>query len=167
MMIRKAKKEDSLNLAVLSIQVWLHTYAASGIRNEISYFVLDTFTPAYFKNSIENKNYRVCVAIKDNHLVGYVTAHLTSFWQDESNGYEIDKLYVQEHFQGRGLGKRLLAEISTQCGGTFWLSTWKYNDKAIGFYKHLGFIDVGTRYFEFGGEAHENCVLAIKQERGT
>jgi hypothetical protein len=35
-MIRNAKKTDSINLAALSIQVWLHTYATEGIRKEIS-----------------------------------------------------------------------------------------------------------------------------------
>ncbi len=34
-MIRSAKKDDCLNLAALSIQVWLHTYAPEGITAEI------------------------------------------------------------------------------------------------------------------------------------
>ena len=167
MIIRKANKEDSLNLAALSIQVWLHTYAATGIRTEISRYIFDTFTQKYFEKSIENPDSQILVATKDNHLIGYIRAHFGSFWKDESNGYEIDKLYVQNHFQGRGLGKRLLNEISTQYGGTFWLSTWKYNHHAIAFYKHLGFIEIGTRYFQFEGEAHENCVLAINPGYGA
>lgn len=133
MIIQKASKRDSLNLTVLSIPVWLHTYAASGIRNKISRFVLDTFTQTYFEKTIQNSNYHILVAIKDDHLVGYIRAHFTSHWQEASNGYEIEKLYVQENFQGIGIGKRLLTEISTQCGGTFWLTTWKYDHKALGF----------------------------------
>ncbi len=33
-MIREAKPEDCVDLAVLSLQVWLHTYATKGIREK-------------------------------------------------------------------------------------------------------------------------------------
>jgi diamine N-acetyltransferase len=85
-----------------------------------------------------------------------------SLWKDKSNGYEIDKLYVQSPFQGRGIGGSLILEVAAQYGGTFWLSTWFRNEKAIGFYKHLGFIDIGHTCFEFQGESHENRVLLFK-----
>lgn len=43
-MIRVARKQDAINLAVLSMQVWLETYAQEGIRSEYSHHVLNTFT---------------------------------------------------------------------------------------------------------------------------
>jgi diamine N-acetyltransferase len=162
-MIREANKKDALNLAALSIQVWLDTYAVTGIRTEISKFVLSTFSQDYFSSIIDNKNYKILVALEGGLLVGYVMANFEAIWQDSSNGYEIDKLYVQGHFQGKGIGKRLLAEMSKQCGGTFWLSTWKDNINAIAFYKRIGFKDIGSKLFEFEGEAHENRVLVVKQ----
>ena len=162
-MIRKANKTDSINLAALSIQVWLHTYASEGIRKEISSFALKTFTEEYFNNLLNDPNYRILVFIKENHLVGYILAHLDSFWQDQSNGYEVDKLYVQEHFQGKGIGRKLLSELAVRYGGTFWLSTWVHNEKAINFYKHFGFIDIGHTYFELDkDELHENRILAYR-----
>ena len=161
-MIRRANKNDSINLAALSIQVWLHSYATEGIRKEISDFVIGTFTEQYFKDLLNNPSYRILVFIKEDHLVGYIMANLESFWQDQSNGYEIDKLYVQEHFQGQGVGRHLLSEMAAQYGGTFWLSTWIHNKKAISFYKDFGFIDIGHRYFELDKELHEHRVLAFK-----
>jgi ribosomal protein S18 acetylase RimI-like enzyme len=160
-MIRKAKKEDSLNLAALSIQVWLHTYAPDGIRRGISEFALGTFTEQYFKDLLKNPDYRILVFIKENHLIGYAMANLKSLWQDQSNGYEIDKLYVQEHFQGKGIGRCLISEMAALHGGSFWLSTWYHNWNAINFYKHMGFVDIGHRYFELEGELHENRVFAF------
>ena len=113
-MIRRANKNDSINLAALSIQVWLHSYATEGIRKEISDFVIGTFTEQYFKDLLNNPSYRILVFIKEDHLVGYIMANLESFWQDQSNGYEIDKLYVQEHFQGQGIGYSLLRDMLMQ-----------------------------------------------------
>ncbi len=163
-MIRNAKKSDSINLAALSIQVWLHSYATDGIRSEISGFVIRTFTELYFNQILNDPKFRILVYIKNNHLVGYVMINLESYWKDKKNGYEIDKLYVQEHFHGNGIGRQFLSEIEIQYGGSFWLSTWVNNDKAIGFYKHLGFIDIGYTYFELNNERHENRVLAFKRE---
>lgn len=88
--------------------------------------------------------------------------NLQSVWKDKLNGFEIEKLYVQEHFQGRGIGKALLSEVTIRYGSTFWLSTWIHNEKAIGFYQHLGFVDIGKKYFELEGESHCNRVLAFK-----
>lgn len=161
-MIRKAKSEDAINLATLSIQVWLDSYATDGIRKEISQHVLTSFTESYFSELIACQNYGILVYEEKEHLVGYIMANFNSLWKDASNGYEIDKLYVQFPFQGRGIGRSLILEMAARFGDTFWLSTWFRNEKAIEFYKHLGFIDIGHTYFELQGESHENRVLLFK-----
>jgi len=55
-------------------------------------------------------------------------ANLESVWENELNGYEIEKLYVHENFQGKGIGRVLLSEMTTRYCGTFWLSTWEHPD---------------------------------------
>ena len=83
-------------------------------------------------------------------------------FENKINGYEIDTLYVQEHFQGQGLGKEMLLQMAKYFGDTYWLSTWVYNLSAIAFYKYLGFEDIGKIMFHLGDELHENRVLAVK-----
>ncbi len=166
-MIRNAIEKDSLNLAALSIQVWLHSYATDGLRQEISRYVLSTFTEQYFKVLLKNPSHRILVFIENDNLVGYAMANLQSTWEDTLNGYEIEKLYVQEHFQGKGIGRALLSEMAIRNGGAFWLSTWVHNKKAIGFYKHLGFVEIGFKNFELEGEYHKNRVFAFKAHDET
>ena len=162
-MIREANKKDSINLAALSIQVWLHTYATDGVRKELSSFVLNEFTKEKFLSHINNPDYRILVAIENDHLVGYVMINLKSFWKNESNGFEIEKLYVQEHFQGTGLGRKLISEVMDRYGDAFWLSTWVENKAGIGFYKHLGFVDVDHLDFKLSeDEIAENRVLVFR-----
>ncbi len=160
-MIRKANKEDCLNLTALSIQVWLHSYARSGIRNKISRYALSTFTEQHFNKLLDDSKYRTLVFTEENHLIGYIIVNLKSYYQDKSNGYEIDTLYVQEHFHGKGIGRKLLLEIKKRFGQKFWLSTWIKNENAIGFYKHIGFKDIGQKFFKLEDELHENRVLAF------
>ena len=122
-MIREASIDDSMNLAALSIQVWLHTYATQGIRKEISKYAMQQFTAQYFESIFLNPSHQILVFIKEHHLVGYIMVNIESIWQDKSNGYEIDKLYVQEHFQGKGIGRNLISEMALRYGETCWLST--------------------------------------------
>ena len=161
-MIREANKGDVLNLVALSIEVWLHTYAKDGIRNEISKHVLSTYTVKYFEELLGNPDYKILVAIENQHLVGYIVVNLVSFFESELNGYEVDTLYVQEHFHGKGVGRNLLSEVKAQFGSSLWISTWVQNKEAIGFYKYLGFKDIGSTQFDLEGEQHENRVLATR-----
>jgi len=161
--IRPAKKEDCLNLAVLSIQVWLDTYAVDGIRSELSNYVVSNFTETLYLEKLNDKTFPIFVVEKDNHLVGFVMLNLSATFENESNGYEIDTLYVQSHFKGFGLGKKLIQHVQNKFGITCWLHTWINNHNALGFYDYLGFKDVGNMYFDLEGEKHENRVLVLNK----
>ncbi len=168
--VRPATKQDSINLAALSIQVWLHAYARDGIRTGLSEFVFSTFTQNYFDGLLDNPDFHILVCVCNDHLVGYIAVNMTAVFESnvefnnsnsQDSGYEVDTLYVQEHFKGKGIGKRLLHEAQGYYGEKLWLSTWVHNFEAIAFYKHLGFNDIGEVYFELEGERHENRVLAL------
>ncbi len=162
-MIRDANRNDCQNLAALSIQVWLHTYAIEGIRKNDSNYVLTTFTEQYYTNLLETPIYRIFVHVEKDNLLGFIVVNLESFFKDESNGYEICTFYIQEHFQGQGIGKGLLNEIIKNHGNLFWLSTWVHNSAAINFYKKFGFKDIGTIDYKIGDELHKNRVFSYGQ----
>jgi ribosomal protein S18 acetylase RimI-like enzyme len=159
-MIRLAKKSDCQNLAALSIQVWMHTYATEGVRNEISNYVLTTFTEKYYLDLLEKPSYKIFVYVEKPNLLGFIVVNLESFFKSETNGFEICIFYVQEHFQNQGIGKSLLNTIKEKHGEVFWLSTWVHNTAAISFYKKNGFKDIGSRNFQLGDEFHENLILS-------
>lgn len=158
-MIRKANKSDCINLAALSLEVWLQTYSVDGIRTENSKFALSAFTETYFKKILFESKYRLLVCTEGVYLRGYVLVNLNSHFESEENGFEIEKLYVQGPFQGRGIGKKLLSAIKTRYGNKFWLYTWVRN-KSMKFYKKNGFQDIGQYKFKLGNDTIENRVLA-------
>ncbi|MBI9091338.1 MAG: GNAT family N-acetyltransferase [Desulfobacterium sp.] len=159
-MIREANDGDCINLAALSMDVWLQTYAIEGIRTESSTYVLSTFTEKYFKGVLREPNYRLFVYIDGVYLRGYTLVNLESQFESAENGFEIAKLYVHGPFQGNGIGRKLLSEVRARYGDRFWLYTWVRN-KSIGFYKKNGFKEIGQYTFEFGSEMIENCVLGF------
>ena len=162
-MIRKANSGDCLNLAALSLQVWLHTYANEGIRDKISQYVLSTFTEYHFRQLLIKSNIEIWLYIKNDHLVGFIAIDLDATFKDSVNGFEIMTLYVSVHFQGQGIGRKLLQYVNAEHGSNYWLSTWVKNYKAISFYHDLGFEVIGELSFELEGELHSNPVLAYTE----
>lgn len=165
--VRPATANDCVNLSLLAGQVWLHTYAFNGIRDGISQFVQDNFTPANFEKQLKDPDWKILVCQQGPFLVGFVSLNLTAEFEHRNNGFEIDKFYVYPHCHGQGIGKALHQAIIDQAGSRFWLSTWVHNDNAISFYKHLGFQDIGITWFDFEGKKHENRILAYKDDVGT
>jgi diamine N-acetyltransferase len=162
-MLRPARPGDARNLAALSIQVWLHTYATEGLREALATFVLTEFTEARFQQRIAEPRHRVLVEERAGHLVGY--ADLDFEAPRKEARVELATLYVQEHFAGRGIGSQLLAacaeEARQRCGcPDLWLSVYHRNERAIAFYRNQGFTECGSFPFEFGGERHLNLILA-------
>lgn len=166
-MIRKAQKSDCLNLAALSLQVWLQTYATEGLRLKISQYALSTFTELHFQTILSNDPCDIWVYIKEDHLVGFAAVDLASHFNDNANGFEVTTLYVSEHFQGQGIGRQLLDKIKAHYGLPFWLSTWVHNFKAIHFYNNLQFSIIGHLNFDIDGELHENYVFSSKKVNKT
>lgn len=157
-MIRRASDSDCNNLAALSLEVWLQTYSVDGIRTENSKYALSTFTEEYFKQRLRDSKYRLIVFEEGIYIRGYVLVNLESQFQNEANGFEIEKLYVHPPFQGHGIGRKLLLEIKAQFGDRFWLYTWVRN-KSVSFYQKFGFKNIGLHSFRFGDDTIENYVL--------
>ncbi len=163
-MIREANKSDCINLVALSLEVWLRTYCVDGIRTENSKFALSTFTEDSFRQILADENRKLLLFTEDIYLRGYVLVNLQSHFQKAGNGFEIEKLYVQEAFQNQGVGRQLLQEIIERYGGNFWLYSWVRN-KSIQFYKLFGFEDIGQYNFMLGNDTIENRVLAYNDNR--
>jgi ribosomal protein S18 acetylase RimI-like enzyme len=164
--IRPALATDASNIAALGMQVWLHTYAKEGIRQEISDFVFASFSPASIAGLIADSTKFVLVVQHNVHLLAYAVVHLGSPCPNRPEiKNELATLYVQAHFAAQGLGTALLQackEHLATLGGTpqFWLATWHRNTSAINFYIKQGYQRQGSSYFQLGEEQHENFIFS-------
>lgn len=164
LMIRAATVADASNLAALSIQVWLHTYAKSGLRNALSDYVLAEYTPEKIAERLGDENQVFIVYEQNAHLVGYLRLLFDSSCPtDPSSRAEIATLYVQEHFLRRGIGSKLLEYTFDFCSkhgiNGVWLSVNHENARAISFYEKHQFQRNGSIFFHLEDEQHENFIL--------
>ena len=164
--LRPAVAGDALCLSVLAMQVFLDTYATSGIRPAIAREVVVGYSEQAFCSAIASPRTRVCVAEWADHLIGFAQVTLNEVHMLAPAGAqsELLRLYVQEPFAGKQVGTRLLAEAERLAGqsGTevLWLTSWVHNLRALGFYAKRGYEDHGLTHFTFEGESHENRVYA-------
>lgn len=145
------------------MEVWLRTHCVDGIRTENSRFAISTFTEESFQKILSDSNRRLFVFTEGVYLRGYILLNLVSHYKQDESGFEIEKLYVQEAFQGQGIGTRLLQEVKARYGESFWLYTWVRN-KSINFYKSFGFRDIGRYDFKLGNDTIENRVLSYNKK---
>lgn len=160
--IRAATAQDALSIGVLGIQVFLDTYATEGIRDSIAQEALDSFLPENISKIIATPETLIMVAQINHHLVGCAqialrTAHDLIADQDAA---ELQRLYIQERFTGRGVGYKLLqnAEQHARLGGAslLWATVWIGNDRALRFYPRQGYEHLGSPLYRFQNETHEN-----------
>ena len=164
---RVAEADDALCIGVLGMQVFLDTYATEGIRPAIAREVLEGLSPERIEAIILAPNHAFIVAEINDHLVGFAQVGLRTSHElvARPEAAELQRLYVQERFTGRGLGTRLMREAeafisSTQGAATVWLTAWVGNERARSFYPRRGYAEVGSTQFVFQGEAHENRLYA-------
>ncbi|WFR96195.1 GNAT family N-acetyltransferase [Rhizobium tumorigenes] len=171
MEFREAVADDAANVAALTTQVFLHTYAKRGVRTALSTYVLSEFTADKFRQAVEDEQQMFIVCEEDNHLVGYVRlAFKAPCPSDDRLQSEIATLYVQEHFLRRGIGTQLLNRalqtFQHRGAAAAWLSVNHENADAVAFYERHGFQRAGSTDFELDGERHENFILRRALDEG-
>ncbi len=153
---------DALCLGVLSTQVFLDTYATQGIRPALALEVLEQHSVAVYDALLADAGVTILVAECAGHLVGFSQVR-------DGDGHaqvpaaaasELRRLYVQERFTGRGLGRDLLrqAEKAAAARGAemLWLTAWEGNARALQFYPRCGYEDLGGTIYSFGGDDYPN-----------
>ncbi|MEM7501963.1 MAG: GNAT family N-acetyltransferase [Pseudomonadota bacterium] len=102
----------------------------------------------------------------DGELLGYakLCANRPIDCVADPSPFQIERIYVDQHTQSRGVGGRLLTHamrVAESNGGrTIWLSVWNINASARRFYERHGFDVVGETYFMLGPERQDDVVMA-------
>jgi GNAT superfamily N-acetyltransferase len=163
---RPGTEADALCLSVLATQVFLDTYATEGIRAAIGHEVLEQLSTPAVSAMLATPGMRFILAERAGHLVGFAQLTLDAVHElmPHPPAAELNRLYVQERFTGRGLGKALLARAETlaraEGASTMWLTAWVGNARALAFYPRCGYQDFGPTIYEFRGEQHGNRLFA-------
>lgn len=134
-------------------QTWHETY-----QGKLPQWLVDKITPEFaFEVTKRHDPASVFVALVDDEVVGYAEfANPAREPSDYPNCAELGAIYVLNRCQGLGIGRKL-AQAVFDALPTKRVVLWvlEFNDKAQGFYRHIGFHPTGQVQTEDGGASKE------------
>lgn len=171
--IRKAEPSDAEQIAALGTAVFTYTFKASGCSDaQLQAYLDEAYTTDAILSTLTSSSYYTLVAVEPadpTTILGFALLNTASTEPViEAGNYarpvELQRLYVNLHAHGRGIGKGLMAEaerIAREEWGkaTMWLGVWERNSVAQGLYGKLGFTRVGEHVFDVGGDAQTDWIL--------
>lgn len=147
--IEDAQPEHVEEIADVLYRVWLATYPSEELgitKEDIEYRFKDRKSESNLQERREeisglDPNRRFIVALDSGKVVGLCRGDRG----EEFN--ELKAIYILPEYQSRGIGKMLWEEMYNffDPSKDIVVHVASYNDKAIGFYKKLGFVDTGER----------------------
>jgi ribosomal protein S18 acetylase RimI-like enzyme len=165
-LLRDATPDDALVIGVLGTQVFLDTYATSGIRALLAREARSHFSTEAIAALLVQPQTRFVLAERAGHLIGFVQlgfgAKQALVAADPA--VEVQRLYVQARFNGQGVGKSLIDAAAARAAAAgaraLWLTAWVGNVHALTWYRRQGWRELGSTDYLFEDERFENRVFS-------
>jgi diamine N-acetyltransferase len=164
--LRLADGADAPCLSALARQVFLETYATSGVNLPLAREAEAQFSVSTLLERLREPCGRTTLAERSGHLIAFAEVMLGARHALLPPGpsAELTRLYVQAPFLRQGVGRQLLgrAEALASAGGasTLWLTAWVGNKRALAFYASQGYKQLGSTNHSFEGVVVENRLFA-------
>jgi diamine N-acetyltransferase len=150
--VRHISKEELWLVRELALEIFPVTYREIVEPEQIDYMMELFYTPENLLKQFESGQVFLII-YREGKASGY--ASYTPL--NESGEYKLNKIYVDTRLQGKGLGRSLMndviARVKDAGGISLQLNVNRFN-KAVGFYKSMGFVlnkeellDIGRGYF--------------------
>lgn len=150
--IRKAGKEDLWQIRELALVIFPITYREIVTAEQIDYMMDMFYTAGNLLTQFESGQTFLIIYYEEK------PAGFASYTRiDEAGIFKLNKIYLDQRLQGKGLGRILLTDVISrvkEADGTLLQLNVNKNNKAVGFYRSMGFtiseevlLDIGNNFF--------------------
>jgi diamine N-acetyltransferase len=161
--LRSAGPEDAAALALIGAAAFLETYAGQLPAAAMIAHCAAHHTPkANLRLFEQGARGWLAEAASGGAPVGYALITEPDLPGARPGDIELLRIYALSRCHGMGLGKALLQAAIAGAAGheRLVLGVFGRNENALGFYRHHGFAEIGTREFNVGGLICQDYVLA-------
>ena len=157
--------EDIDTLITIGKETYFETFSSLNTPENMAAYLASAFNREKIATELGNENSTFLFLYREDQLSGYLKTNIDQAQTDlrESDGLEIERIYVRKQFQRQGLGKVLMEkgiEIARQEQKKYvWLGVWEQNETAITFYKKMGFEKIGTHDFYMGTDRQTDYIM--------
>lgn len=155
--------DDAPVIRELASQTWSNTYGHILSAEQIDYMFEMMYSVENLRKQMEEGGHRFFIAEIDGTPSGYI-----SIEQKDEKLFNFQKIYALPSLHGKGLGRFLveqgIAYLKSNNKPPFTIELFvNRENKAVGFYKHLGFEEIGTRDHYIGNGYYMNdYILNLK-----
>lgn len=147
--VRAAAREDLWQVGKLARLIFPGTYEQIVPAESIAY-MMELFYSAGALESQFDSGQTFLLLYFEGNAVGY--ASFTKL--NERGGFKLNKIYLDNRIQGKGLGKFLLFDlirrVKSEGGRSLQLNVNRHN-QAVGFYRSMGFRLMKEELLDIGG----------------
>jgi len=168
--IRRGIVEDAETLAPLAVKIFNDAFAGNPLNKpeDMHAYIAESLSPEQFKKELADAETIFFIAEIGGAMIGYAKLHehSTEDCVSDENPIELQRLYVDQSFHGKGIAGKLMNECFDAAARknyrTMWLGVWEHNYRAQKFYEKLGFARVGEHIFQLGSDAQIDWVMERK-----
>lgn len=159
---------DLDELQSLSLSTFSETYRHLNDPIQFDLYLQKAFSKEQLSTELKNTDSFFYFIQIDSKNVGYLKLNIGKAQSEsrEDHYLEIERIYLQQEYQGLGFGVKLLhkaLEIAKmKSKATIWLGVWEKNPDAIKFYEKMGYRKSGTHTFVIGEERQTDFVMEKK-----
>ena len=163
--IRQAGAGDHERIASLARETFVDSFAADNRPEDMAAYLAKAFGPSMQAAELTEPSSLFLIAETEDKPAGYarlVEASAPPCIQAKKP-IQLSRLYARKPWIGKGVGAALMTacideSIRRRCDG-IWLGVWGKNARAIQFYNHWGFVQMGTQPFVLGNDRQTDFVL--------
>ncbi|MEK4058340.1 MULTISPECIES: GNAT family N-acetyltransferase [Paenibacillus] len=163
--IKKCSREDLQILQQISVETFNDTFKYQNSPENMKTYLEKAFNYKQLEKELSNIYSEFFFISFNEELAGYLKVNINDS-QSEKTGddsLEIERIYIRIKFQRKGLGKYLIDKATDvamiQNKKMIWLGVWEKNEKAIDFYKKIGFVQTGAHSFFMGDEEQIDFIM--------
>jgi GNAT superfamily N-acetyltransferase len=167
LIIRSGVPADSAPLAEFAARTFADTFGAANDPAHLRAFLASAYGVEQQARELVDPDTVTLLATLDERLVAYAQVHRGAppACVGAADAVELQRFYVDRSAHGRGVAQRLMHAVrasARELGARhLWLGVWERNPRAIAFYARCGYVDVGHKTFDVGGDRQTDRVMLL------
>jgi len=147
--------ENLTEIRELAYKIWPIVYSSILSKKQLEYMLDEIYSLDSLEKQLTKENQQFIIVQQENTSVAF--ASFSMIRAHDNNTCKLHKLYVSIEEQGKGIGRLIINHISQKIKSpnpSYIILNVNRHNKAVDFYKHLGFsiikeedIDIGNGYF--------------------
>ncbi|MES2779359.1 MAG: GNAT family N-acetyltransferase [Bacteroidota bacterium] len=165
--VRAANIKDAAVLAQIGASTFYDTFRPYNSEEDMQAYIIKSYNETLITQNLHNSTIHYAIAEQDNEVVGYIKLLLNAPHPKLTGSTaELEKIYVKQSQLGSGAGKQLM-EYAIDFSrnhqfSTLFLGVWKENERAVHFYRKIGFTEFDTRFFPLGTRICEDYIMKLE-----